>query len=446
MKSGSWVLFIAVLFFLQGCTSFSATNKRLVQANTIQSPTRAATKASFVVEEDRGSHQKALVILSLSGGGSRAAYWSASIMLALQEVYKDEGLDILKEVDIISSVSGGSLPAAYYVLSRDPEDLSGKVKSNRKWHPRTVKKLMTRNYRSKWLRNWFWPYNIVRFWFTAFDRTDIMAQTLTDNMFDVKTIGFDLRFKDLNPERPYIVLNATNGTKGSFGEQFTFTHEDFVRINSDINRYEVGRAVMASATFPAVFNYMTLKNYKESTGKKKYVHLFDGGVHDNLGLQSVQKIIEKNEAKYKKIIIILADAYTKSQGVDNKQCDPRKFFDYAVDLNFMDGVDSLLSANRDGIIKNFKDQLKDLTHHEVLFYHIQFSDSSDRRNRKKLNSIKTDFKIEKEGVAAIETAVGNIIVKENKCLQAIKEMLLTDSSSEQAQMCGWSVPAHYWND
>ncbi len=49
-----------------------------------------------------------------------------------------------------------------------------------------------------------------------------MAQTLTDNLFNIKIIGLDLKFKHINPERPYIVLNATNGTEGAFAERFTF--------------------------------------------------------------------------------------------------------------------------------------------------------------------------------------------------------------------------------
>jgi NTE family protein len=78
-----------------------------------------------------------------------------------------------------------------------------------------------------------------------------------------------------------------------------FTHkkrEDFEEIDSDINEYEISRAVMATASFPAVFNFMTLHNFKESN-KNRYVHVFDGGNSDNLGLKSVIRIIDINKDK-----------------------------------------------------------------------------------------------------------------------------------------------------
>ena len=46
--------------------------------------------------------------LTLSGGGSRSA------ILATQVIIELKHKEILQRVDFISSVSGGSLPAAYY--------------------------------------------------------------------------------------------------------------------------------------------------------------------------------------------------------------------------------------------------------------------------------------------------------------------------------------------
>jgi hypothetical protein len=53
--------------------------------------------------EDRIDH---ILALTLSGGGSRAAVFSAAVMLELQDV------GALDSVDLISSVSGGSLPGS----------------------------------------------------------------------------------------------------------------------------------------------------------------------------------------------------------------------------------------------------------------------------------------------------------------------------------------------
>ncbi|MBI4682507.1 MAG: patatin-like phospholipase family protein [Nitrospirae bacterium] len=427
-----------LLFFiltLGGCATFSYTNKEL------KHPV-GRTKASLNVATDRGSHEKALVILSLSGGGSRAAYWAASVMLEMENVYSDDGINILNEVDIISSVSGGSLPAAYYVISKDYDDDTGNVRSNRNWGQETVKDLMARDYRDRWLWNWFWPGNIFKYWFTAFDRSDIMAQTLADNMFDVKTFGYDLSMDDINPERPYLVLNATNGTTEYFSEVFSFTNEKFQEIKSDINDYDISRAVTATASFPAVFNYMTLKNYAKIDGEPAYVHVFDGGNSDNLGLTSVEEIINRNAHNYDKIIVILVDADTKSIGVNRKDYDARNFVDYFVDLNFLDTMNTLLKKNRDALINKLSARLNELNEdknktYETIFYHIKFDDIKCEDLRDKLNSIRTDFKIDDAGTEAINKAVRTLIVKKNSCLMKIKDILTERSTNHKVPYCSW---------
>jgi len=52
--------------------------------------------------------------LAISGGGSRAANFGAAVMFELAD------LGLLHRVDAISSVSGGSIAAAYYALQGYP--------------------------------------------------------------------------------------------------------------------------------------------------------------------------------------------------------------------------------------------------------------------------------------------------------------------------------------
>ena len=129
---------------------------------------------------DPKRNKDVLVLLALSGGGSRAAYFSALSMLEMENIELTIGgskSNLLHEVDVISSVSGGSLAGAYYAISHDPgSECAGHA--HRPWNDAKVRELMTLDYRSRWIGRWFYPNNIVRFWFTKFDRTDIMAQTL----------------------------------------------------------------------------------------------------------------------------------------------------------------------------------------------------------------------------------------------------------------------------
>jgi NTE family protein len=405
---------------LSGCTAYSYTNIRQPD------PGSEHSRATFNVTTDRG-REDTLFILAFSGGGSRAAYWASSVMLKLQQVYASEGMNMLDQVDAISSVSGGSLPAAYYAISTDPGDppLNGRT-----WDEDTVKGLMTRNYTGRWFGNWFWPTNIGKFWFTAYDRTDIMAQTLSDNLYDTNPLGTPLRMRNLNPARPYLVLNATNGTSNAFGRPFTFTAEDFALIGSDINDYELARAVMGTATFPGVFNYMTLKNYRTSTDEKpQYLHVFDGGNVDNLGLNGVSCILatlDSHGTVYDRLVVILVDAYTGKSGVSNDDADSRKPFDFIVDSNFIDATDSLLSTNRIQHISEFeKTFLKRIKEHPALqgkavFYHIQFADV---KNKDDLWKIPTNFTISTDNVKLIDNAADTLLTPENNCLLAINKIL-----------------------
>jgi len=390
LKTGIIQLWISAIAFalLSGCgvIPFKASTNDKADAAAPPSPqvsfklreTRfKQTKSGGQVDCNPKRHKDVLVLLALSGGGSRAALLSGLSMLQMQDV---DGVDVLSDVDLISSVSGGSLAAAYYAVSGDENAASvdaeieatcGQSVSGRVWSTKEVTRLMTKNYILPWVGNWFWPDNIALYWFSTYDRTDMMAQTFADNLFDTSIVGRDLRMSELNPSRPNLIVNATQGSpndlrggtrSNEFGQPFTFTEEDFAAICSRVDTYEISRAVMASATFPGVFNFMTLKNRCPGGD---YVHLFDGGNSDNLGLTSIKRELwNLNDpaenasgpklSDYRKIIVILIDAYTDSNGVDEHDNDPRKWYDYVVDTNFITATDSLLAKNRDNLVAQFE--------------------------------------------------------------------------------------------
>jgi NTE family protein len=51
---------------------------------------------------------------------------------------------------------------------------------------------MSKYYILPWFGNWFWPDNIGLYWFSTYDRTDMMAQTFADNLFYNSIVGRDL--------------------------------------------------------------------------------------------------------------------------------------------------------------------------------------------------------------------------------------------------------------
>jgi hypothetical protein len=176
--------------------------------------------------------------IAISGGGSRSAVFSAAVFFELQRY------GILQQVDVITSVSGGSLTAAYYTLSCDQSDNQQKcpptVEGPQRviWEPKEVFSDLEKNFIGRWIGNWFWPDNILRYWFTYYDRTDVMVETFSDNLFDNSLLGGEgFRFHDLNPQRPFIIINATNNTRSNIPQlNFTFTDKYFNKIKSSVSR------------------------------------------------------------------------------------------------------------------------------------------------------------------------------------------------------------------
>lgn len=412
---------------------------------------------------------KTLFLLALSGGGSRAAYWSAATMFELQKrvsARTPHARDLLAEVDGMSSVSGGSLAAAYYAISSD--DPTGGA-TGRVWSREAVMARLRKNYRLLWFGNWFWPHNAARFWFTHFDRTDIMAQTLADNLFDAKrrdlNVGQDFALKDLRAERPYLILNATNVSRNKtrdpdkdgkanehFAQSFTFTTEDFATIDSNLEEYSLARAVMASATFPGVFNTMTLRDYSAGDGEPRYVHLFDGGNHDNLGVKSLIRVLRSltdDERRDLKLVVLVVDAFVDHSGVSGSRADPRGIADFIVDDNFLDATDALLGLNRKRVLCDLRHAMKDVVpapEHRIL-YHLSFdalkrsTNADDRDLLETLNGIPTDFALSDAHAEAIDQAAEKLLSEDNPCLAGIETLIATGSSAPGISECAWpAVP------
>lgn len=425
---------LAMVLAATGCALNAYTNKEL-SANQ----TNNGIKATYQVENREGSQKNALVLLALSGGGSRAALFSSLVMLSLDEI-QVQGSTLLKEVDAISSVSGGSLAASYYAISKDPGPAV--EMQDRIWDRDTATELMSRNYRNRWIANWFWPKNIFYYWFTAYNRSDIMATTFADNFLDTRHIGTDYKFRDINPARPTLLINSTNGTRGEkFGEIFTFTVEHFSDLRSDLADYDIARAVMASASFPSVFNYMHLRDYRSND--KKYTHLFDGGSNDNLGLKTVFGILDNTREKYDTIILILVDVFTQGGGVSDAMPDGREWpTDFIADTNFIDSFDCLLSRNRENLVENginYFEWLKAGRKKNAIFYHIKFDNlrAMDEALYQNVNSIKTDFKIGESGIKALKKASGLLMTDQNECLKRISSLLSGKGSSFESTYCTW---------
>ena len=297
------------------------------------------TAASWNLGEEE-TRDGRFVGLALSGGGSRAANFSAAAMLELQR------LGILEQVDVISAVSGGALSAIYYGLG--PENAGP-------FTEQTVRDAMGYDFQKTWLWRWLLPQNIFRFWLSDFTRSDIMVQVFNDHLFHHKT------FSDLRPH-PKILINSTLRNDHT---RFTFTDDRFSeRLYSNLARYQVANAVNASSAFPAAFDDVTLQQYSDPP---HYFHLYDGGPKDNLGVEAMLEFLFRAVAgtnldtlfpKGCVIFVIDASPVSSNERLADRESD-RTFLDYFVNTNAMDATDVMLGDLRQRLLREVGIQFVD---------------------------------------------------------------------------------------
>jgi NTE family protein len=261
----------------------------------------------------RNNTDRLFVVLAFSGGGTRAAALSYGVLDALRRTTLPcpagdaacANKTLLDEVDAISSVSGGSFTAAYY--ARYGSDLFN-PKGN------FQKKFLHYNAeRELFGEAIYYPQN----WLRILARPEVAANLWSKLLFGRST------YKDLAARtRPFVVLNAADYVTQS---RFQFTQDYFDWLCDDLNEFSLSRAVAASSAFPGLLNSLTINTFnapgkcpvartdpgwlqnareanrfenrldfrkaatydKLSAPDKKYLHLLDGGLVDNLGLRPI---------------------------------------------------------------------------------------------------------------------------------------------------------------
>lgn len=302
-----------------------------------------ATRGSEQLSYQELPGHKVFIGISLSGGGSRAANFSVASLRELDR------LGILQHASVLSSVSAGSLAAAYFGMygnGRDPAH----------WNDGEITRRFGQDLQTAWVVRWFLPQNLVRFWFTAFDRGDIMKGIFDRVLFD----GAKSRYADMGIGLPRILINASDLA----GRNFVFTDESFREIGSRLDRYPISHAVMASAAFPGAFNNVTLEDFSRPD-RRTYRHLLDGGVTDILGVKALRRTLsnlDRSEPQrpLRGCLFIVIDAFADPLGKAPERVighdqrldsDPRRFGDYFFDNNLYNGFQNLLLNHREELLQ-----------------------------------------------------------------------------------------------
>lgn len=366
---GLIAILVSWITYLSACGAlpfYTYENKPLSREQTFQWGDRVPSGLSDPITAPNDLY----IGIALSGGGSRAANFSAAVLFELQEF----GI-LPQNVQAISSVSGSSLTAAYYGLFHQEED---------KWNRDKVKKLLLTDFEGKWMWRLTWPHNIIRYAFTDYDRSDVMKTVFDDVLFENQL------FSAMSSSNVEILINATE--MGAYGKRFVFRGDDFRRIHSDINSYPISHAVMASGAFPGAFHNVTVKDFSYPD---QYLHLYDGGPSDNLGIETLEeevrnlnvdndiltygnptylfssgdqykensrlfmeKMIQEggHRAPVKGCFLFIVDAHTESNGevpASHKQRDTRRAIDFLIDRNALHASDELLRYRVNHTLKKY---------------------------------------------------------------------------------------------
>ena len=219
------------------------------------------------------------VAVTLSGGGYRATLSHAGLLAALD--------DQCVPIQILSTVSGGSIIGAAYVLGVPPREFAARLARH---HPAL-------------------PDDLLSLLNVAAGVTQKYRGHFERVFFGDRTIG------DL-PESPKLLINVTNIDASPDFAREVITN-NWAPHDADATR--IADAVAASAAFPGVFGPVKLPwSNPEKDGNRVSAHfLVDGGVVENWGVEGLRQFLSRLPGdqwnRYHPSILIVSDASAYGQ-------------------------------------------------------------------------------------------------------------------------------------
>lgn len=232
---------------------------------------------------------KPRIALTLSGGGFRASIFHLGVLRRLAEA------KWLDKIDVISTVSGGSIVGAFAALGwKNVLENGGNWPALKKYITVPfLRSIQEHNFIADWCK--LLPLVLFKKKDKSFTRTKLAALLLGNRFYSGKLC-------DELPDKPLLVINATclasirswRFTKYGLGDS------RFGHANWDNNVLPVGECVGASAAFPPVFTPARIDGAKyklsgpiykgeKSLPEPAFFSLSDGGVYENLGTEVIIK-------------------------------------------------------------------------------------------------------------------------------------------------------------
>lgn len=287
------------------------------------------------------------VAVAISGGGQRASNFALGVLVALESfALHDQSMNLLREIDYFSTVSGGGFAAGAYLSNRHDylkERASVDVDRAAREYSLAREAFITRtNLRHDLERG------LQRSMYRAalqpgLGRQEYLEQRLDDIMLRSKSRGRSLTLGDIfvpdcaikgvamneascegiDPTRrvqmPYWFANGSvvgNGAIFPFSPDILtlygvtgYRHRRQNYVLSDPYAMPLAVGMTASASFPIGVPPTTLRaTVRQGSKATPYeIQLLDGGIADNLGVITAVSVLEQDQAKFK--VLLVVDAY-----------------------------------------------------------------------------------------------------------------------------------------
>ena len=222
------------------------------------------------------------ISIAFSGGGVRATVFHLGVLARLARQ------NLLGKVEMVSSVSGGSLAAGLVLASAGYRWPS----SEEYLHdivPRCLSVLTSRNVQRTYVLN-----SLLLPWRLATGRASVLGDAL-ESQWGIRGSLAEL------PVAPRWIINATcyqTGKNWRFQRDLMGDYQTKYVMDP---KFRLSHALAASAAVPGLIGPLRLNSkrhqwsechddeWREIRPKYKHLHLWDGGVYDNLGVESLFK-------------------------------------------------------------------------------------------------------------------------------------------------------------
>lgn len=420
----------------------------------------------FATTNDGGTADDTFVIVTMSGGGTRAAALAFGVLqkLAATPIHGGQS-DLLSTVDVVSSVSGGSFTASYYALH------------GREGFADFRKNFLDADIQGGLVKRAANPLNWPKLLSPHYSRIDLAADYYDEVLFKGAT------YASMRPKAPYTILNST---EMDIGSQFTWVQEQFDTICSDLSQVHVARAAAASSAFPGLLTPLTLRNYAgkcgyhpgtwvETAGNdfltnprryhfrsqylaigdpgRGFLHLMDGGIADNIGLRGPAHAVVSNDTlqmddtkpyngfsvmrlvnarKIKRVVVIVVNAKTENQlSLDKSERTPNPvqvisttsntpMANYSFDTVTL--MQNELQQQTDDATAARNAGIKDFPSAEQYFIQVSFGAIEDPAVRKEFNSMGTNFHLPVSEVDKL-IAIGSTLLDQSPDFQKLVKAL-----------------------